>query len=340
MASIAEGLLREQRELNKVVGDETRLNRELFARYPRGTGETRGVELAALHVVGDVALSDATKQQRRMSSGAMPAVRPSEGGLPRPNPSSSNMRASRPEEGMPLPRASSSSQPPPPPTGSQPGRVEMPRRRSSASSSMRAIHAMLLPAGSPPPAIAAYVAPLVTETAARLLIGALRAHDLLVIRNVTLDDTTADTLASLVSSAEAPPGAYDVTRAAEIARWQASIGDAAVGALRKAMNAAAVELARTEILRAKVDEKLANSVSSSLCSFFPKDPPDDLSMSRYRHATGDFEDEVARAATDVLEGHTEAGDLKAALGPLIGIAREDIAAAAAVVHHAAKPTVD
>src|SRR6185437_1253435 len=86
-AAVAVALLREAPDHGRVIGAEAQLSADLMARYPSGVAKARAVELAALHVVGDPALSD----ELRRASGSfvatqLPAAPPP--GSVRPAPSS------------------------------------------------------------------------------------------------------------------------------------------------------------------------------------------------------------------------------------------------------------
>jgi hypothetical protein len=292
VAGIATAVLLDKKDHTKVIGAESELSREVEAKYPKDAPEARSVELAALHVVGDMSLSD---ELRRAS---VPA-----------------MRAGR--EGTPAPGAVNSSAPP---------------RRRGSSSSMRAISTLLLPPGSPPSAIAQFIAPLAVETAARLLIAALRAHDLIAVRKVTIDDGSAEMLASLVSANEAPVGGYDVGRAGEIGRWKTALGDDVVGDLTRLCNAVATKLARVEMATIGVPDELANEIEAALvATAFTTDKPSDLELEAL--VTGDLPTTLALRAATALH-HETAGPMQAALAPIVLRAAEDMRMAASVVKHA------
>lgn len=298
----AEKLLRDQKEHEKVIGAEGRLSAELLGVYPKDLPEPRVVELAALHVVGDVGLSDSLRR-KTSDSGLLRAVKPE-------------------TTPTPLPAQLSSSSPP--------------NRRRSSSSSMRSMSSLLLPPGSPPPAIAAFIAPLALETAARLLIGTLRAHDLIAVRKVTIDPASADVFASLVSASEAPPGGYDVARAAEIARWTKTLGEEAIAKLRLAANEVSAHLALAQMLATGVPPGLAADVVSALASTtFTDQKPTAAALEEL--APVPFEEAarvMAERASRVLEGHDDLGPLTSALAPLFSPIVQDMKIAAEIVRHA------
>src|SRR5580704_8441505 len=172
-AAVAMALLREAPDHGAVIGAEARLSADLTARYPGDAARARAVELAALHVVGDPALSD--ELRRAHNTGPIPAVPASvrpPSMPPSPSPSSpgadggaSSRPSSAPRPGADggasskpssAPRPSPVSNPPPSP-GGPPSVVT--RRRGS--SQIRSIQSLLMPPGSTPAAMAHYVAPLV-----------------------------------------------------------------------------------------------------------------------------------------------------------------------------------
>ena len=128
-ATVAIGLLREAPEHQRLIGAETQLNAQLLARYPGDIASARAVELAALHVVGDPALSD--ELRRASSSGSIAPLPPST----QPPPRSSLPSGS----GAPSSRAATVSSPP----------------RSVSPSSVPALHS----ASSPSPPHSGYGAP-------------------------------------------------------------------------------------------------------------------------------------------------------------------------------------
>lgn len=311
VAAIAEGMLRERREAEKAVGEEAKINEELVARYPRGIGEARNVELAALHVVGDRSLTD---EIRRRSSTSMRAVKIE--GAPAATPTPPPTRASSPSSpGMPA------------------------QRRRSSSSSMRAIQSLVLPPGSPPSALAMYIAPLVRETAQRVLIGGLRAHDLIAIRKVQLDENTAEALAVELRAIEASPEGASVGRAGEIARWQTQLGEEPIRTLRATANSAAAHAAAREMRAAKVEDATVDQVLEGLVkTAFTHDPPDEIEILRYEDvALDDFAAEVAARMIEVLEGHDGPDGLRLALAPIFTLAKEDLMVAAMIVKQATTP---
>ena len=113
--------------------------------------------------------------------------------------------------------------------------------------------------------MAHYVAPLVKDSAVRLLIGFLRAHDLVTVRGVSIDGNSAEMLANLVPVSDASPGGYEASRAAELQRWQSTLGDGPVSALRREVKTLGTFVAKDALARAQVlDGTYARELRSAL----------------------------------------------------------------------------
>jgi len=301
-ASVAVDLIRLATDHERVIGAEQQLCFQLLERYPDDIAPARTVEIAALHVVGDPALSD---ELRRASTIAPPAINTP---LPPTGPVSSAASAptSRP--------VATGSIPPPPGT----------KRRGSTQ--LRSIQSLLLPPGTPPSGIASFVAPTVRDSAARLLIGFLRAHDLITVRGVAIDETSAEMLALLVPASEAPPGGYEASRSAEISRWQAALGDSSLSAIRRETIAASVFMAWSAMLRLDVNKTVAVAVLESLsASAFPEEPALLEELSRFQDAMSpEFLQDFARDLAMLADSGDDPPALAAALMPLFSIIQEDM----------------
>ncbi|MEP7122742.1 MAG: hypothetical protein ABJE95_17590 [Byssovorax sp.] len=332
-ATVAIGLLREAPEHQRLIGAETQLNAQLLARYPGDIPPARAVELAALHVVGDPTLSD--ELRRASSTGSVPPLPPGTQPPPRPmTPSGSGVPSSRASA---PPRSLSPSQMPAPLSSSSPlpphaGYGVPPRRRGS--SQIRSIQSLLMPAGTPPSAMGAFVAPTVRDSSARLLIGFLRAHDLITLRRVVIDESSAEMLASVVPISDAPPGGYEASRATEIARWNQAIGSAVVTALHHEASVVAMILARTEIARAEVNRALAVAVlDATVTAAFPgEDEAKFADPGRFPDpSTPPFTDAVVHSLTRIAGCGDDPAAMTAALRPLLALIQEDLATSAMIV---------
>jgi hypothetical protein len=298
-AQVAEGMLREADSHESLIGAEPEVSGKLLAQYPMSAAAARSLEVAALHVVGDPALSGAL---RRASSGSMQAVRPSATSSPLPKPPSA---------------------PPPPAT--------MPKRR--ASSQMRAIRITPLPAAASPEQAAALLAPIAHDAATRLLIGFLRAHDLIGVRNVEMDAASFD---MLIPQSEAAPGGYEASRAEELARWQTTLGAGSLASLRREAHLIACYMAQQAMLRAGVPPETADAVLDHVASANLNDADARGELVRFPdHLPPDFSADVVSSFRRIVRGPENPSAMSAALAPLVGQVDEDLIVAARVM----KPAV-
>jgi hypothetical protein len=292
-AQVAESMLREADSHEALIGSEPEVSGKLLARYPMSAAAARSLEVAALHVVGDQALSGAL---RRASSGSMQAVRPVATLSPLPKPSST----------------------PPPP---------MPRRR--ASSQMRAIRITPLPAAASPAQAAALLAPIAHDAATRLLIGFLRAHDLIGVRNVEMDAASFD---MLIPQSEAAPGGYEASRADELSRWQAALGAPPLAALRREAHLLAAYIAQQAMFRAGIGADAAEPVLSAVVATNAGDAEAFADLRRFPdHLPADFSADVVSAFRLIVRGPENPAVMSAALAPLVGQVEEDLTVAARVM---------
>ncbi|MFS8069920.1 MAG: hypothetical protein ACMG6S_26440 [Byssovorax sp.] len=183
----------------------------------------------------------------------------------------------------------------------------------------------------------AFVAPTVRDSSARLLIGFLRAHDLITLRRVVIDERSAEMLANLVPLSDAPPGGYEASRSAELARWNQAIGADVVSALHHEVNAVSVYLTRDAILRADLNRTLAAAViDASISAAFPGEEERFAGPARFPDAsTPAFTDAVVHELTRIAGCGDDPEAMTAALRPLIVLIQEDLATSATIVKIAA-----
>jgi hypothetical protein len=331
VSALAVALLREAPDHGRVIGAENQLSAELTARYPGDIARARGVELAALHVVGDPALSD---ELRRAHAPSAPPSAPAS--VP-PPPLSAAPITSRP----PAPSR------PPQPTSAPPPRAPFPSAaplstqgtptpgpvRRRASSQIRAIQSLLMPPGTPPAAMGQFIAPLVKDSAARLLIGFLRAHDLVSVRRVAIDENSAEMLASLVPVSDAPPGGYEASRSGEIARWQTTLGQGPMFSLQHEVRAKSLHLAKDALARAEVMAALADAVLEAVAAgAFPEEAGLLAEVARFPSSLpDDFVTTLAQDLSRIAGAGDDPGAVAAALAPLIATVKEDLNVAALII---------
>jgi len=366
-ASVAIALLREVPDHGRIIGAEIQLSNDLTARYPAGIARARMVELAALHVLGNPALSD----ELRRASGTMSAVSVSqhapppttptdETPLPPPVSAPSGHPTSKPpaqppatdpaHEGGPSatppprtttlapstsrPPAGRSSAPPPPlMPGFTPSPSSVAPMRRRASSQIRSIRSLLMPPGTSPAAMGQFVAPTVKDSAARLLIGYLRAHDLITVRRAAIDEGSAEMLATLVPASDAPPGGYEASRAGEIARWQAILGESSLNSIHHEVRVRSVYLTRAALTRADVMPALASAVLESVCSAaFPDEAALlEETASLPTPVPADFVSEMAQVLTLLSGADEDPTSMAAALAPLVATVQDDLMLSAMII---------
>jgi hypothetical protein len=324
-AALAVVYLREQPDHGRVIGAETQLSTELTARYPPDLRPPRAVELAALHVVGDPMLSDELRRKSSISSSSMPAVN-----LGSQAPPSTRTPSVPPSRSGSIPPVTSSSSPGP--ASSAPGPMGAPRR-PRGTSQIRSIQALLMPPGTSPAAMGQFVAPLVRDSAARVLIGFLRAHDLIAVRGVSIDESSGEMLANLVPASDAPPGGYEMSRAGEIARWQTTLGQGVMFALQREVKVVSAYLAKDALARAEVMPALADAVVEAVCgAAFPDEAGVLEELGRFPAATAAELVRVIATNLSRLAGtHEDPSSMSAALAPLIGMVQEDLNMTAGII---------
>jgi hypothetical protein len=345
-AQIAGDLLRETGEQEPLLGREAELAAAIAARAPRGVPALRAIELASLHVV-----TDRTTQSRRnrltpvpplvadplrsagtrapssrppadplRSAGTRaPSSRPPPGGMPTsaPPPSSRNV-GQLPSPPPVLGHGSPSSIPPssvrsPPSSGAY-------RLRGAGAGNGRGSSPGLV--GSPPTVIAAALAPLLRDASTRLLLGCLRAHDLIIVRRVAIDPGAAEQRATLLPVSEAPPGELEASRAAELARWHAVLGSPVISQLRAESCTISAQKARMALSTAAIPPGLVGELVDALCrTAFPGFALSSAHIDRY--VEHDLSELAAESVARILR-HPNSKQLRLALGPLLEAVQTDM----------------
>lgn len=303
-AALMEMVLREHPIHDDVLGSEAEMARKLLDRLPADIAPTRALELAALHIVGDPGSS----ARRRAAGMAIP-----------------------PSSAVPLslmPPASLSIAPPPPSAGSTPSR----RRSSNRARVMTA--SLSLPVGASLHAIGAALAPLVRDSAARLLIGFLRIHDLVAVRGVRLENGSPDLQSAVSTILESREGEHEASRAGEIARWQAVLGAEVTEELRHEANITSIYLLDAALIHAEVPQDLALKLLEECCAkAFPDERSPRMEVTRYLGAASIFPSALASRVTQILGGMREPSSMIPALVPLLSLVEEDNAVAATLAKH-------
>ncbi|WP_437543360.1 hypothetical protein WME97_32815 [Sorangium sp. So ce367] len=328
-AQIAGDLLRETAEHEALLGKEAELAAAIAARAPRGLPGLRAIELASLHVV-----TERTTQSRRggptppvqdptrIAGARTPSNKPSPGGASRATgapPASSRALALAPGAPPTVGRSTPSSIPPPISVRSPPS-SGAPRARAAGAGAARASSPGLI--GSPPTVIAAALAPLLRDASTRLLLGCLRAHDLIIVRRVAIDPGAADQLAALLPVSDAPPGEFEASRAAELSRWHTVLGSPVISQLRTESCAISAQKARVALGAANIAAGVAGELIDALCrTAFPGLALSSAHIDRY--AEQDLNELAAESVARILR-HPNSKPLRLALGPLLDAVHGDV----------------
>ncbi|WP_437792940.1 hypothetical protein [Sorangium sp. So ce693] len=327
-AQLAGDLLREAAEHEPLLGKEADLAAAIADRAPRGIPGLRAIELAALHVV-----TERTTQSRRgeptsvqdptRTVGARTqSNKPSPVGVSRPtgvSPASSRALSQAPGAPPAVGRNTPSSIPPPISVRSPPS-SGAPRSRAGGAGAARGSSPGLI--GSPPTVIAAALAPLLRDASTRLLLGCLRAHDLIIVRRVAIDPGAADQLAALLPVSEAPPGEFEASRAAELSRWHTVLGSPVISQLRTESCAISAQKARAALGAANIAAGVAGELIDALCrTAFPGLALSSAHIDRY--AEQDLNELAAESVARILR-HPNSKPLRLALGPLLDAVHGDV----------------
>ncbi|UQA63416.1 hypothetical protein [Polyangium aurulentum] len=352
-AQIAEALLGEADDHEQLIGAEADLVLTLRGRLPSSVPPLRSLDVAALHVVGDPGTSAALRRASTTSMRAVTGVGtqpPSPSALPSMGspvsasptslramsgpPSTSPPSAMRAPNSVPSPSGNfrprnSPSTPPlggPVSGGPSTGRTSVPSRRGTLGRMRAVTPDMLPPIGSPPDVIGNAMAPFVRDCAGRVLVGFLRAYDLLTLRGLALEEESAEMLAALVPVSDAPLGGYEASRSAELGRWQTAFGDAIFQRLRRESQVVSIYLAHTSLGRFGVPQNVAFEILQEAApAAFAGERGTVLEMGRYMPVVE--EDLVPTLCNHLVEvvGHGDASELAAALAPLVASVQEDMA---------------
>lgn len=335
-ASIAEDLISEAADQEQILAGEAEFISAMRRRFPIDIPPVRSIDLAGLHVVGDpiassnMRRSTATFRAVTVPTGQSPSqfaqtqVPPPPAQQRSPG-SSSTLRAasSAPNSSVP----STQSQPPP--------RNAIPSKRPTMSRFRAISPAMVLPPGSPPHAIARVLAPFISDCAARILVGFLRAYDLLVLRGLALEEGSAEMLAAVVPVSDAQLGGYEASRTAELTRWQNSFGQATFQRLRRECQVVAVFFAHGSLLQRDIPQNITLEILQEATPLaFAGDSNVLLGISRWIQL-GDDEvlPSLCAHLTDLV-GHGNPQELANALRLVVASVNEDLVLASTMAKDA------
>lgn len=187
------------------------------------------------------------------------------------------------------------------------------------------------PIGSPPTVIGAAIAPLLRDMAGRLLLGALRVHEAVILRGAALEEGSVDLVAALSTLSDPSPTENEPARTSEIARYQAALGSSVVEELRREAFAVGAFLLHAALLRADVSLAVtAELMDECWTKALPGERSPRVAVDRYaRSAPGSLSSAVAARIVEIAGGLRKPGAMSTALTRLLNAAEEDASIAAA-----------
>ncbi len=339
-ASIAEDIVSEAADHEQILAGEAEFVSAIRRRLPIDIPPLRSLDLAGLHVVGDPIASS----HLRRSTATFRAVTP-----PSTHPSSSPYAVTQvppPPSAVPTNRTPSSA-PGMRSISGTPGsgvpsvqatvvsRVAASTKRPTMSRFRAVPPAMALPPGSPPQAIARVLGPFMSDCAARVLVGFLRAYDLLVLRGLALEEGSAEMLAAVVPVSDAPVGGYEASRTAELTRWQNSFGSATFQRLRRECQVIAVFFAHKSLNQQDIPQNITFEILQEATPLaFTGETNVLLGMSRWLQLEeSEVLPNLCAHLTDLV-GHGNARDLATALRLVVASVNEDLSMASTLAKEA------
>ena len=174
-----------------------------------------------------------------------------------------------------------------------------------------------------------------SDCAARVLVGFLRAYDLLVLRGLALEEGSAEMLAAVVPVSDAPVGGYEASRTAELTRWQNSFGSGTFQRLRRECQVMAVFFAHKSLNQQDIPQNITFEILQEATPLaFAGETNVILGMSRWLQLP---EDDVLPALcahlTDLV-GHGNPHDLATALRLVVASVNEDLSLASSLAKEA------
>jgi hypothetical protein len=172
------------------------------------------------------------------------------------------------------------------------------------------------------------LAPFIRDCAGRILVGFLRAYDLLVLRGIPLDENSSEMLAAVVPVSDALHGAYEASRTSEINRWQNSFGQATFLRLRRECQVVAVFLAHSALTEQSIPQNVRLEILQEATSVaFSGEAAILHGMARWlKLGEADVLPALCAHLTDLV-GHGDPQELAAALRLLVASVNEDLGVA-------------
>jgi hypothetical protein len=219
---------------------------------------------------------------------------------------------------------------------SEPVSVAVPQSRKSSGQMLAARGDRLVPVGATPEGAGKALVPLMRDASTKLALGILRAYDLLVVRQVPLDEGETAMAEAIVPVSSAPLGFFAESRIEELVRWQSMLGEDRYVALTIEATTMLAYLFYEALRSVQIDQGTITTVVERMSEgAFPDRKGSISQLGRYllsseRTAAAELTAGVIRAV-----GHdSELKRLDVILMPLLASLQDDVAIAAAQVRTA------
>jgi len=196
-------------------------------------------------------------------------------------------------------------------------------RRASSSQMLAVRDSRLIPEGATPEACAAAIVPLLRDAATRVLVGILRAYDLLVVRAIDVGKTSADDFGELVPVSQAAPGRFADERRSELSRWDEKLGAAKLTQLRNESSAVVCFFLHVSLERAGVTTNTAVTLLEAAAQLAFPDEGAVAAMPRYFGSPDPAEALASRALDALATSRNTLASFALAMTPVLASLQED-----------------
>jgi hypothetical protein len=184
----------------------------------------------------------------------------------------------------------------------------------------------LIPYGANAQTAANAIVPLLRDASTRVLVGLLRACDLVIVRGVVLDAASADDLGDLVPVSTVALGRFAEERREELVRWEEKLGRDVLDVLRTQSSAIVCFFLHTSLERAGVDRKTATALLEMAARSAFTEEAALAAMPHYFAVSGDPTDALAVKTIDAVGAeHEVLSSFTVVLTPVLASLQEDFA---------------
>jgi hypothetical protein len=196
-------------------------------------------------------------------------------------------------------------------------------RRASSSQMLAVRDSRLIPEGATAEACAAAIVPLLRDAGTRVLVGILRAYDLLVVREIKVDKTSADDFGELVPTSQAAPGRFADERREELARWEDKLGPSTLTQLRNDASAVVCFFLHVSLERAGLATTTTVTLLEAGAQLAFPDEGAVAAMPRYFGAPDPAEALASRALETFQTNRAALAGFALAMTPVLASLQED-----------------